>query len=979
MSTTDKQDKKIDYSIKNSDVVSKYKTAGDISNRVLQQVKHLVVDGSKIYDICVKGDELMNEELSKIYNSKKTKNVPKGIAFPTSINPNHIPAHLSPISQDDVANLVLKDGDVVSIQLGVQIDGFPAIVGETFVIGEEKTIDGKKADLLHAAWLASEAAIGTFKPGNRNWDITNIVSKVAKEFETSPLENMLSHNQERLKLYGPKEIILNPSKENKSSMETCKFEEGDVFGLDILISTSSDGKVKPSNFRTSLYKLTGETYALKMKMSHKILSEFKSKCNSQPFPYNIRNLEDPKKARGGLAESVNHKILLPYDIVIEKDGEFIAQFYTTFALTKHGIVKYTSPNFNKDLYKSDKEIKDEEIIKLLQEPINTKTNYEEKKNNQQQEQQSITRMLMNNGKRKAEKVANGQRKSARLAEIPKLKSSPNIIENKTNNNKLIETKNSRKIFIEPELASPCPSYTGLPLEEPPSAKIKKEALWTKSKKDSTPDIELDSETYHESFEKLNEEEVEESELRSEVHPVKQKQPTRKLKLTLKTPQQQPSTKRLKKIKIISPSKSPSTKLLDHKISTTTEVSNSQDGIENDDFCYACGLPGIFICCESCPKSFHFLCCDPPIDIPPEEDWFCKECYGKKYPFLLKDYSDFGVFGKLLNVLEVKDKKTFQLPKFLREDTFKGVMTDDNGDYIDDEIKPNKPIKNNQINGFNKDMNLEIDSLYDESGHPYLCHSCGESGQNQRGLIHCDYCNLVYHLYCLNPPMYGPKTIGNKWKCPNHISDLLPRGFPKLRQFKETENIETSLHSNFMKIASMGNIIIKVEEEEVDHLPIEREVVDYDVLRNWGNDKSAIHPNYKPQNYKIENNETGVYSESIIKKMNGNQVYKVPERSIILDFVNKVSKQDILNDLKLYDDYARIENNKEEYEFVNNINEIKEREKRRLNLDALLNVISKENLPPISSKLNDCEIDELKKVKQLIELKGYDKLMEFLKS
>ena len=80
-------------------------------------------------------------------------------------------------------------------------------------------------------------------------------------------------------------------------METHRFEENEVYGLDILISTSADGKTKPSNFRTSMYKLTGETYALKMKMSHKILTEFKAKCNNQPFPYNIRNLEDPKVQR----------------------------------------------------------------------------------------------------------------------------------------------------------------------------------------------------------------------------------------------------------------------------------------------------------------------------------------------------------------------------------------------------------------------------------------------------------------------------------------------------------------------------------------------------------------------------------------------------------------------------------------------------------------------------------------------------------
>ncbi|KAK6460946.1 curved DNA-binding protein [Scheffersomyces coipomensis] len=360
-----------DYSIANSDVVSKYKTAGEIANKVLAQVKELVVAGSTTYGLSVKGDKLLEEELSKIYNSKKASKTPKGIAFPTCVNPNHIPAHLAPISEQDSANITLKDGDVVNIMLGAQIDGFPSIVADTVVVGasKENPITGKKADLLHAAWNASEAAIRTLKPNAKNWDVTNVISKVAKDFETSPVDSMLSHNQERNVLYGPKEIIINPSKQNKSQVETVKFEENEVYGLDILISTSADGKVKPTDFRTSLYKLTGNSYSLKMKLSHKILSEFKNKCNNQPFPYNIRNLEEPSKSRGGLAEPTNHKVLLAYEVVSEKEGEFIAQFFTTVAITKNGIVKYTSPSFDADLYKTEKEITDEEVKATLAQPL----------------------------------------------------------------------------------------------------------------------------------------------------------------------------------------------------------------------------------------------------------------------------------------------------------------------------------------------------------------------------------------------------------------------------------------------------------------------------------------------------------------------------------------------------------------------------------------------------------------------------------
>lgn len=344
-----------------------------IANKAIAQVRSALKDGATIFELCEIGDKLMNEELALIYTSKKTRNISKGIAFPTCVNPNNIPAHLSPESADDSSNLTLKDGDVVNIMLGVQIDGFPAIVAETAIVGENKEtpITGAKADLLHGAWNASEAAVRSMRPGKKNWDVTNIVDAVAKDFGTTPVQSMLSHNQLRNVMYGPKEIILNPAKEHKALMETHRFEELEVYGLDILISTSADGKVKKSNYKTTLHKLTGNSYSLKLKSSHQALKEFKEKVEG-PFPANVKIFDNPRKVRVGLIECANHEVVLPYDIMEEKKGEFIAQFFTTVALTKNGVVRFTSPTFVPELYQTDKKVTSEEVAAVIKTPLLTK-------------------------------------------------------------------------------------------------------------------------------------------------------------------------------------------------------------------------------------------------------------------------------------------------------------------------------------------------------------------------------------------------------------------------------------------------------------------------------------------------------------------------------------------------------------------------------------------------------------------------------
>ncbi|KAF5210112.1 Metallopeptidase M24 family protein [Clavispora lusitaniae] len=362
-----------DYSIANPSVVEKYKTAGNIANKAIAQVRNALKDGATVFELCEIGDKVMNDELALIYTSKKSRKISKGIAFPTCVNPNNIPAHLSPESAEDSSNLTLKDGDVVNIMLGVQVDGFPSIVAETAVVGESKEspITGAKADLLASAWNASEAAIRTLKPGNKNWDVTNVVDAVAKDFGTTAVQSMLSHNQERNVMYGPKEIILNPAKEHKSKMESYKIEELDVYGLDILISTSSDGKVKKSNYKTTLHKLTGNSYSLKLKSSHQALREFKEKVNG-PFPANVKIFENPRKVRTGLIECANHEVVLPYEIMEGKKDDFIAQFFTTVAVTKNGIEKYTSPTFVPEFYQTDKKVTSEDIAELIKTPLSSK-------------------------------------------------------------------------------------------------------------------------------------------------------------------------------------------------------------------------------------------------------------------------------------------------------------------------------------------------------------------------------------------------------------------------------------------------------------------------------------------------------------------------------------------------------------------------------------------------------------------------------
>jgi methionine aminopeptidase len=60
-----------DYTLNNPDTLTKYKSAAQISQKVLDEVTKLCVAGEKIVTICEKGDKLLDEEISKVYRGKK--------------------------------------------------------------------------------------------------------------------------------------------------------------------------------------------------------------------------------------------------------------------------------------------------------------------------------------------------------------------------------------------------------------------------------------------------------------------------------------------------------------------------------------------------------------------------------------------------------------------------------------------------------------------------------------------------------------------------------------------------------------------------------------------------------------------------------------------------------------------------------------------------------------------------------------------
>ncbi|KAF8754224.1 Proliferation-associated protein 1 [Rhizoctonia solani] len=334
-----------------------HQAAAEIVNNAIKKLVELSVEGAKILELCEEGDKLIETGTSAVYNSKTAKGkVTKGLAFPTSISVNNCVSHYSPVPTDPLANTTLAKGDVVKIHVGAHIDGFASVSAETLIVGatEAEPATGRAADVVKAAWHCAEVAMRLVKPGEKNWTVTDAMNKVAAAWGCKPVEGMLSCQQTQNVIDGKKRIILNPTPELKSGLDTATFAEGDVWGIDILVASTDDGKVKPQDSRTTIYqRATDVTYQLKLKAAREAFSDIQKKAGPFPLPFVFLKTRSVR--------------VWGYKKLYTPAGSYVAAFHFTIALLPGGPSLISAPPiwYKAEKLKTEKELEDEELKALV--------------------------------------------------------------------------------------------------------------------------------------------------------------------------------------------------------------------------------------------------------------------------------------------------------------------------------------------------------------------------------------------------------------------------------------------------------------------------------------------------------------------------------------------------------------------------------------------------------------------------------------
>ncbi|TPX69261.1 hypothetical protein SpCBS45565_g02537 [Spizellomyces sp. 'palustris'] len=318
-----------DNNLSDPNVVTKYRTAADIANNVMRQILVACQTGRRVVDLCRLGDSLISEATGKIF---KKGNLERGSAYPTCVCLNEVVQNFSALEDDGT---VLKDGDVVKINLGVHIDGYISSLAHTTIINPtpQQPITGRSADVVCAAHYAAQVALRLLHPGTTSSDITTAISRVASAFNCSPVAGTSSHQIKRFILEAGPEIP--NATDDETQAEEFEITEGEAYTIDVVLSTSAGPYREPDPRPLILQRDVNTTYALKLKSSRAAYSESAKRYGV--FPFATRELfgVDPK-FRLGVQECVAHGVLRPRLVGVVAGSERVARFAFTVLVMSSG-------------------------------------------------------------------------------------------------------------------------------------------------------------------------------------------------------------------------------------------------------------------------------------------------------------------------------------------------------------------------------------------------------------------------------------------------------------------------------------------------------------------------------------------------------------------------------------------------------------------------------------------------------------------
>lgn len=232
------------------EVLEKYKKAGRIGAETREAARKMMKPGLPIL-------ELANFVEDSI---RKKGGEP---AFPVNISFNEAAAHYTPSHNDE---RVIKEGDVIKVDIGVHIDGYIGDMAFTYC--------SEKSPLIEASKKALDAAIKIVRPGVTVGELGTAIQETVDGMGLGVVTNLTGHTLSKFVFHGSPNI---PNVKNDSNY---KFHEGSVIALEPFIAESNT-QVKDSG-TTEIYRYAMDR-PVRLTEARKVLKLARDDWHALPF------------------------------------------------------------------------------------------------------------------------------------------------------------------------------------------------------------------------------------------------------------------------------------------------------------------------------------------------------------------------------------------------------------------------------------------------------------------------------------------------------------------------------------------------------------------------------------------------------------------------------------------------------------------------------------------------------------------------
>ena len=290
-----------------------YINAGKIASEVRENARRKNHVGSTLEEIC--------NSIEKEIMNKCAK-----CAFPVNVSLNEIAAHYTAEPNDKI---IVKDTDLLKIDLGVQINGHIADTAVTVCY------DPKYDFLVQAAEAALREAMSIIKVGAKSSDVGKTIENTTKQMGGIPIANLSGHSLEQYTIHAGKSVP------NIWSIGSFSFQSTEAYACEPFVTTSDgSGFVREGKVRNIFSLVTRKR--TKDDDANKMIDFIWQKFNMLPFALRWFIPEyDEKTARELLERLIKYKVVRSYPILVEANEQRVAQAEHTFIPQENSVLVTT--------------------------------------------------------------------------------------------------------------------------------------------------------------------------------------------------------------------------------------------------------------------------------------------------------------------------------------------------------------------------------------------------------------------------------------------------------------------------------------------------------------------------------------------------------------------------------------------------------------------------------------------------------------